>query len=68
MNKYRQLKRTKHVSGESGETPRCFADSSESMGNQQELSDINTSRELAEIFSVTTDYLLNVDSSKLKRQ
>ena len=29
--------------------------------------DINTIKELAEIFSVTTDYLLNVDSSKLKK-
>ncbi len=30
--------------------------------------DISTIKELAEIFAVTTDYLLNVDTSKLKKE
>ncbi len=68
MNKYRQLRKERNLSQ---------ANLAERLGVSQtavsqwetdkNYPDINTIKELAEIYSVTTDYLLGVDSSRLKK-
>ncbi len=68
MNKYRQLRKERNMS-QANLAKRLGV--SQTAVSQWETNknypDINTIKELAEIFSVTTDYLLNVDSSKLKK-
>ena len=68
MNKYRQLRKERNMS-QANLAKRLGV--SQTAVSQWETNknypDSNTSKELAEIFSVTTDYLLNVDSSKLKK-
>lgn len=68
MNKYRQLRKERNLSQ---------ANLAERLGVSQtavsqwetdkNYPDINTIKQLAEIYSVTTDYLLGVDSSRLKK-
>ena len=68
MNKYRQLRKERNLSQ---------ANLAERLGVSQtavsqwetdkNYPDINTIKQLADIYSVTTDYLLGVDSSRLKK-
>ena len=68
MNKYRQLRTERNLSQ---------ANLAERLGVSQtavsqwetdkNYPDINTIKQLADIYSVTTDYLLGVDSSRLKK-
>lgn len=68
MNKYRQLRKEHNLSQ---------ANLAERLGVSQtavsqwetdkNYPDINTIKQLADIYSVTTDYLLGVDSSRLKK-
>ena len=68
MNKYRQLRKERNLSQ---------ANLAERLGVSQTAvsqwetdknhPDINTIKQLADIYSVTTDYLLGVDSSRLKK-
>lgn len=68
MNKYRQLRKEKRMSQANlAELLGVSQTAVSQWETNKNYPDINTIKELAEIFSVTTDYLLNVDSNKLRR-
>lgn len=69
MNKYRQLRKEKRLSQANLAQMLGVSQTAVSQWEtNKNYPDINTIKELAEIFSVTTDYLLNVDSNRLKRE
>ena len=68
MNKYRQLRKERKMSQATLAQRLGVSQTAVSQWEtNKNYPDISTIKELAEIFSVTTDYLLNVDSSKLKK-
>lgn len=68
MNKYRQLRKEKKMSQAALAARLGVSQTAVSQWEtNKNYPDISTIKELAEIFSVTTDFLLNVDSRKLKK-
>lgn len=68
MNKFRQLRKEKKISqAVLAERLGVSQTAVSQWETNKNYPDVNTIKELAEIYSVTTDYLLNVDTSKLKR-
>ncbi len=68
MNKYRQLRKERKMSQATLAQRLGVSQTAVSQWEtNKNYPDISTIKELAEIFSVTTDYLLNVDSRKLKK-
>lgn len=68
MNKYRQLRKEKKMSqAVLAERLGVSQTAVSQWETNKNYPDIKTVKELAEIFAVSTDYLLNVDTSKVKR-
>lgn len=68
MNKYRQLRKERNMSQATlAERLGVSQTAVSQWETNKNYPDINTIKELAEIYSVTTDYLLGVDSSRLKK-
>lgn len=69
MNKYRQLRKERRMSqAKLAERLGVSQTAVSQWETNKNYPDISTIKELAEIFSVTTDYLLNVDTRKLKKE
>lgn len=69
MNKYRQLRKERNMSQATLAEKLGVSQTAVSQWEtDKNYPDINTIKQLAEIYSVTTDYLLGVDSSRLKKE
>ena len=68
MNKFRQLRKAKNISQSTlAERLGVSQTAVSQWETNKNYPDVNTIKELAEIYAVTTDYLLNVDSKRLKK-
>lgn len=67
MNKYRELRKQKHITQASLASRLGVSQTAVSQWEtDKNLPDLNTIKELAEIYRVSTDYLLGLDSSRLR--